>query len=233
MLAHRATLSQRRVVLCALSPAHAQIDQAKSALCIARLGLGNGSFYALLSLGLAVIFGLAQIAEDIVRDQFGVSGQQYPVPELLQGATNLGFMVLPNYRGFVIGASLLVCLSTWYIIERTRLGACLRAGTENPKLVQAFGINVPVILGAAAYATGWLIRSAGWSTEMGVLAGMGIGALALPAQLAPGQWRWLTLEEVAALYGGGAGTDRLSRPNLASGSPPSRTGVRNKFGRLD
>lgn len=144
---------------------------------IARLGLGNGSFYALLSLGLAVIFGLAQIAEDIVRDQFGVSGQQYPVPELLQGATNLGFMVLPNYRGFVIGASLLVCLSTWYIIERTRLGACLRAGTENPKLVQAFGINVPVILGAAAYATGWLIRSAGWSTEMGVLAGMGIGAL--------------------------------------------------------
>ena len=72
---------------------------------IARLGLGNGSFYALLSLGLAVIFGLAQIAEDIVRDQFGVSGQQYPVPELLQGATNLGFMVLPNYRGFVIGAS--------------------------------------------------------------------------------------------------------------------------------
>ena len=96
--------------------------------------------------GLLLTFGLALIAEGIFRDQFGVSGQQYPVPEALQGATNLGFMVLPNYRGFVIGASLLICLSTWYVIERTRLGAYLRAGTENPALVQAFGINVPVMV---------------------------------------------------------------------------------------
>ena len=114
--------------------------------------------------GLLLTFGLALIAEGIFRDQFGVSGQQYPVPELLQGATNLGFMVLPNYRGFVIGASLLVCLSTWYLIERTRLGAYLRAGTENPKLVQAFGINVPVMV-MLTYGAG-----AGLAALAGVLA---------------------------------------------------------------
>ena len=67
---------------------------------------------------------------------YGVSGQPYPVPELLQGATNLGFMVLPNYRAWVVVASLVVCLGTWFVIERTRLGAYLRAGTENPKLVR-------------------------------------------------------------------------------------------------
>ena len=82
--------------------------------------------------GLLMTFGLALIAEGVFRDQFGVSGQQYPVPDLLQGATNLGFMVLPNYRAFVIVASLVVCLTTWYTIERTRLGSYLRAGTENP-----------------------------------------------------------------------------------------------------
>ena len=93
--------------------------------------------------GLLLTFGLALIAEGIFRDFFGVSGQQYPVPELLQGATNLGFMVLPNYRAWVVFASLLVCLTTWFVIEKTSLGAKLRAGTENPALVQAFGINVP------------------------------------------------------------------------------------------
>ena len=96
--------------------------------------------------GLLLTFGLALIAEGIFRDQFGVSGQQYAVPELLQGATDLGFMVLPNYRGFVVFASLLVCLATWWTIERTRLGSYLRAGTENPRLVQAFGINVPLMV---------------------------------------------------------------------------------------
>ena len=96
--------------------------------------------------GLLLTFGLALIAEGVFRDQFGVSGQQYPVPELLQGATNLGFMVLPNYRAWVVVASLAVCLGTWFLIERTRLGAYLRAGTENPALVQAFGINVPVMV---------------------------------------------------------------------------------------
>jgi len=96
--------------------------------------------------GLLLTFGLALIAEGLFRDQFGVSGQQYAVPELLQGATNLGFMVLPNYRGFVVFASLLVCLVTWWTIERTRLGSYLRAGTENPALVQAFGVNVPTMV---------------------------------------------------------------------------------------
>ena len=96
--------------------------------------------------GLLLTFGLAQIAEGLFREQFGVSGQQYAVPELLQGATNLGFMVLPNYRAWVVVASLTVCLATWFIIERTSLGAYLRAGTENPALVQAFGINVPMMV---------------------------------------------------------------------------------------
>ena len=96
--------------------------------------------------GLLLTFGLALIAEGVFRDQFGVSGQQYPVPELLQGATNLGFMVLPNYRAWVVFASLVVCLGTWFVIETTRLGANLRAGTENPALVQAFGINVPLMV---------------------------------------------------------------------------------------
>ena len=114
--------------------------------------------------GLLLTFGLALIAEGIFRDQFGVSGQQYPVPEALQGATNLGFMVLPNYRAFVIVASLVICLSTWYTIERTRLGAYLRAGTENPKLVQAFGINVPVMV-MLTYGAG-----AGLAAMAGVLA---------------------------------------------------------------
>ncbi|CAG1019262.1 High-affinity branched-chain amino acid transport system permease protein LivH [Burkholderiaceae bacterium] len=96
--------------------------------------------------GLLLTFGVALIAEGIFRDQFGVSGQQYQVPELLRGATDLGFMMLPNYRAWVVVASLVVCLGTWFLIEKTRLGATLRAGTENPKLVQAFGINVPLMV---------------------------------------------------------------------------------------
>jgi branched-chain amino acid transport system permease protein len=114
--------------------------------------------------GLLLTFGLALIAEGIFRDRFGVSGQQYPVPDLLGGATNLGFMVLPNYRGFVVFASLAICLATWYLIERTRLGAYLRAGTENPALVQAFGVNVPLLV-MLTYAAG-----AGLAALAGVLA---------------------------------------------------------------
>jgi len=114
--------------------------------------------------GLLLTFGLALIAEGVFRDQFGVSGQSYPVPELLQGATNLGFMVLPNYRAFVVFASLVVCLGTWFVIERTRLGSYLRAGTENPALVQAFGINVPVMV-MLTYGAG-----AGLAAIAGVLA---------------------------------------------------------------
>ena len=96
--------------------------------------------------GLLLTFGLALIAEGIFRELYGVSGQNYNVPELLSGATDLGFMVLPNYRAWVVLVSLVVCLGTWYLIERTRLGAYLRAGTENAPLVQAFGINVPVMV---------------------------------------------------------------------------------------
>ncbi|MES2585189.1 MAG: branched-chain amino acid ABC transporter permease [Pseudomonadota bacterium] len=96
--------------------------------------------------GLLLTFGLSLIIEGVFRELFGASGQSYPVPELLQGATNLGFMILPNYRAWVVFASLVVCIGTWYLIERTRLGAYLRAGTENAALVQAFGINVPLMV---------------------------------------------------------------------------------------
>ena len=96
--------------------------------------------------GLLLTFGLALIAEGVFRELYGVSGQNYDVPELLSGATNLGFMVLPNYRAWVVLVSMVVCLGTWYLIERTRLGAYLRAGTENAALVQAFGINVPLMV---------------------------------------------------------------------------------------
>jgi branched-chain amino acid transport system permease protein len=96
--------------------------------------------------GLLLTFGLALIAEGVFRELYGVSGQNYSVPELLSGATNLGFMVLPNYRAWVVLVSLVVCMGTWYLIERTRLGAYLRAGTENAALVQAFGINVPLMV---------------------------------------------------------------------------------------
>ncbi|MBM3376062.1 MAG: branched-chain amino acid ABC transporter permease [Betaproteobacteria bacterium] len=93
--------------------------------------------------GLLLTFGLALIIQGLFRNEFGSSGLPYRIPESLQGGTNLGFMFLPNYRGWVIVASLVVCLSTWYVIERTKLGSYLRAATENPQLVQSFGINVP------------------------------------------------------------------------------------------
>jgi len=93
--------------------------------------------------GLLLTFGLALIFEGVFRDQFGSSGQPYRIPPELTGGTNLGFMFLPNYRAWVIVFSLTVCLATWYAIEHTRLGSYLRAATENPALVQAFGINVP------------------------------------------------------------------------------------------
>ena len=96
--------------------------------------------------GLLLTFGVSLIIEGTYRYFFGVSGQPYPVPELLSGSTDLGFMTLPDYRGWVVIASLAVCLSTWFVIERTRLGAYLRAATENPQLTQAFGINVPLLV---------------------------------------------------------------------------------------
>jgi branched-chain amino acid transport system permease protein len=96
--------------------------------------------------GLLLTFGLALIAEGVMRDHYGSSGQSYPVPDALQGVFNLGFMILPIYRAWVIVASLVVCFSTWFLIEHTRLGSTLRAATENPRLVQAFGTNVPLIV---------------------------------------------------------------------------------------
>ena len=93
--------------------------------------------------GLLLTFGLALIIEGVFRQYYGSSGQPYTIPDELMGARNLGFMFLPNYRAWVIVASAVVCFGTWFLIERTRLGAYLRAATENPTLVQAFGINVP------------------------------------------------------------------------------------------
>ncbi|HEY5724433.1 MAG TPA: branched-chain amino acid ABC transporter permease [Methylomirabilota bacterium] len=93
--------------------------------------------------GLLLTFGLALIIQGLFRNEYGSSGLPYVIPSQLQGGQNLGFMFLPNYRAWVIGFSLVVCLGTWYLIERTRLGSYLRAATENPTLVQAFGINVP------------------------------------------------------------------------------------------
>jgi len=93
--------------------------------------------------GLLLTFGLGLIIQGLFRNEFGSSGQPYPIPPELTGGKNLGFMFLPNYRAWVIGASLVVCLVTWYVIERTKLGSYLRAATENPALVQSFGINVP------------------------------------------------------------------------------------------
>ena len=93
--------------------------------------------------GLLLTFGLGLIIQGLFRNEFGSSGQPYPIPPELQGGQNLGFMFLPNYRAWVIGASLVLCLGTWYVMERTKLGSYLRAATENPSLVQAFGVNVP------------------------------------------------------------------------------------------
>jgi branched-chain amino acid transport system permease protein len=93
--------------------------------------------------GLLLTFGLALVIQGLFRNEFGSSGLPYQIPSQLAGGVNLGFMFLPIYRAWVIVASLVVCLSTWYVIERTKLGSYLRAATENPALVQAFGINVP------------------------------------------------------------------------------------------
>jgi branched-chain amino acid transport system permease protein len=96
--------------------------------------------------GLLLTFGITLLVEGVFRSIYGVSGQPYAVPDALGGAFNLGFMFLPKYRAWVVAASLLVCFATWFVIEKTKLGAYLRAGTENPKLVEAFGINVPLMV---------------------------------------------------------------------------------------
>ena len=93
--------------------------------------------------GLLLTFGLALVIQGLFRNEFGSSGLPYPIAKELAGGRNLGFMFLPNYRAWVVGASLVICIATWFVIERTKLGSYLRAATENPALVQAFGINVP------------------------------------------------------------------------------------------
>jgi branched-chain amino acid transport system permease protein len=96
--------------------------------------------------GMLLTIGMAQALEGLFHSFYGVTGRSYAVPELLSGATDIGFMVLPNYRAWVVVASLSACFATWFVIEKTRLGATLRAGTENPKLVEAFGVNVPLLV---------------------------------------------------------------------------------------
>jgi branched-chain amino acid transport system permease protein len=108
-------------------------------LCLKRL-YGLDPLY-----GLLLTFGLALVVEGLFQNAFGISGNSYPVPELLQGGTNLGFMFLPRYRAWVVLVSLVVCFGSWFVIEKTRLGAYLRAGTENPALLQGLGVNVPLM----------------------------------------------------------------------------------------
>ena len=138
-------------------------------------------------------FGMALALEGLFRHMFGSAGKPYPVPELLSGGLNLGFMYLPTYRAWVIVASLGVCIATWYAIERTRLGAYLRAATENPSLVQAFGINVPVML-TLTYA--FCVGLAGFA-----------GALAAPLyQVTPGMGSSLVIIVFAVVVIGGMGS---------------------------
>lgn len=96
--------------------------------------------------GLLLTFGLALIIQGLFTNLFGVSGNRYPVPSELSGGVNLGFMFLPYYRGWIVAIALVVCIAVWFLIEKTKLGGYLRAGTENPAIMQAFGINVPLLV---------------------------------------------------------------------------------------
>jgi branched-chain amino acid transport system permease protein len=103
--------------------------------------------------GLLLTFGLALLLEGLFREFYGSSGMPYELPAVFRGAYDLGFMMLPKYRAWVVAVSIVLCLFTWYVIEKTKLGAYLRAGTENPNLVKAFGINVPLMV-TLTYAFG-------------------------------------------------------------------------------
>lgn len=96
--------------------------------------------------GLLLTFGLALIIQGLFTNIFGVSGNRYPVPDALSGGINLGFMFLPHYRGWIVAIAVVICVAVWFLIEKTKLGGYLRAGTENPALMQAFGINVPLLI---------------------------------------------------------------------------------------
>ena len=143
--------------------------------------------------GLLLTFGIALVTEGLFRYRYGVSGLPYSIPDAFAGAFNLGFMFLPKYRAWVIAASLMTCFATWFVIERTPLGAYLRAATENPRLVQAFGINVPVMV-TLTYAIG-----------VG-LAGLA-GVLAAPAtQISPLMGANLIIVVFAVVVIGGMGS---------------------------
>lgn len=143
--------------------------------------------------GLLLTFGITLMLEGIFRSIYGVSGQPYSVPEALQGATNLGFMILPNYRAWVVVASLVVCFATWIMIEKTKLGALLRAGTENPRLVEAFGINVPLMV----------TLTYGFGVALGAFAGV----LAAPViQISPLMGSNLIITVFAVVVIGGMGS---------------------------
>ena len=143
--------------------------------------------------GLLLTFGIALVLQGVFFQYFGSSGQSYSPPDQLTGALNLGFMFLPNYRAWVIGASLVTCFGTWFLIERTQLGALLRAGTENPALVQAFGVNVPLMV-TLTYAAG------------AALAGFA-GVLAAPViQVAPAMGANLIITVFAVVVIGGMGS---------------------------
>jgi len=143
--------------------------------------------------GLLLTFGLALVIEGLLRYKYGVSGLPYSIPEAFQGAFNLGFMFLPKYRAWVVAATLLVSFTTWLVIERTPLGAYLRAATENPKLVRAFGINVPAMI-TITYAAGV------------ALAGLA-GVLAAPAiQISPLMGDNLIIVVFAVVVIGGMGS---------------------------
>ena len=143
--------------------------------------------------GLLLTFGLALILEGLFRAEFGVSGLPYSAPKELSGPLDLGFMVLPKYRGWVIAASLAACIATWFVIEKTKLGSYLRASTENPGLTQAFGINVPVMV-TLTYAFG--VALAGFA-----------GVLAAPAlQVSPLMGSNLIIVVFAVVVIGGMGS---------------------------
>jgi branched-chain amino acid transport system permease protein len=141
--------------------------------------------------GLLLTFGLALIIEGLFRQQFGSSGQPYSNP--MPGGTNLGFMFLPHYRAFIVVFSLVVCLGTWYVIERTKLGSYLRAATERPDLVQAFGVNVPRMI----------TLTYGFGVGLAALAGV----LAAPAyQVSPQMGSNLIIVVFAVVVIGGMGS---------------------------
>ncbi|MGN6259933.1 MAG: branched-chain amino acid ABC transporter permease [Ralstonia sp.] len=142
---------------------------------------------------LLLTFGITLVVEGLFRSVYGASGQPYSAPEALTGGLNIGFMTLPVYRAWVVAVSVLVCLLTWFVIERTKIGSYLRAGTENPKLVEAFGVNVPVMF-TLTYAFG-----AGLAALAGVLA-------APVVQVSPLMGSNLTITVFAVVVIGGMGS---------------------------